>query len=124
MTFSSSATSLPERWPSPIASFTWPDALAARGALVAQALQAPHAAFVARAARLDALADPDFLLRPELVELGVLDRLGGELRRLARLVGGEVAREGQQPAAVELDDARGDAVEEGAVVGDEQIAAG
>ena len=48
-----------------------PSALAPRGALLAQALEPPHAAFVARAARLDALADPHFLLRPELVELAV-----------------------------------------------------
>src|SRR5206468_13130744 len=93
-------------------------ALAARGARLAQALEAPHAPFVAGAARLDAFPDPGFLLRPELVELGVHHRFDGELRALARLVRGEVAGEGEQAPAVELEDARGDAVEEGAVVGD------
>src|SRR6185369_7877619 len=39
------------------------------GPLLSQPLQAPHAPFVARATRLDALADPGFLLGPELVEL-------------------------------------------------------
>ena len=92
------------------------DALAARRALIAQPLQPPHAALVARAPRLDPLADPDLLLRPELVELALRHRLGGELRRLGLLVGREISRERQQPPAVELDDARGDAVEEGAIV--------
>ena len=40
------------------------DALAPRRALLAQALQPRDAAFVARAPRLDALADPGFLLAP------------------------------------------------------------
>ena len=58
-----------------MASFTLPGALAPRGAFFAQVLQALDAAFVARAARLDALADPHFLLRPEAVELAVGDAL-------------------------------------------------
>jgi hypothetical protein len=45
------------------------------GALVAQLLQAHDAALRARAARLDALADPDFFLRQQLVGLGVDHRL-------------------------------------------------
>src|SRR5204863_4037494 len=39
-------------------------ALAPRRALLAQALEPPHAAFVARAARPHAFPDPGFLLRP------------------------------------------------------------
>ena len=65
--------------------------LASRGALDAQRFEPAHAPFVARAARLDAAADPRFFLRPELVELAVRDLLGGELLALARFVGGEVA---------------------------------
>ena len=95
------------------------EALAPRGALLAQVLEPLHAAFVARAARLDALADPHFFLRPELVEAAVRDFFGGELVALARFVGGEVAGIGAQHAAIELDDARGHAVEERAVVRDD-----
>src|SRR4029453_7622562 len=69
-----------------------PQALAANGALGAERLQALHAAFVARAACLDPLADPDFLLRPELVEAAVGKLFGGELVAPARFKSGEVAR--------------------------------
>ena len=81
------------------------------------------AAFVARAARLDALADPDLLLRQQLVDLGVDHRFLRELLFLLRQVLLEVARVGAQLAAVELDDAGGDAIEEAAVVGDDDDAA-
>ena len=64
-----------------------------RGALVAQLLEPAHPARIARAAGLHALADPDLLLCPELVEAPALERLRGELLLLASLVGGEVARE-------------------------------
>ena len=55
-------------------------------ALAAQRFEPAHAALVARAARLDPLADPGFLLRPELVELALRHRFGGELAGLARFV--------------------------------------
>ena len=45
------------------------------GALAAQRLEPSHPAFVARAPRLDALADPGFFLRPELVELAAAPSL-------------------------------------------------
>ncbi len=93
--------------------------LAPRLAFASQLLQPLDAALVARAPRLDALADPDFFLRPELVELAVRHGLVGELFRLAPFVGGEVARIRAQQAAVEFDDARRDAVEERAVVRDD-----
>ncbi len=96
---------------------------APRAALAAQLFQPPHPALVARAARLHALADPDFLLRQEFVELGILDFLDFQLFRLARLVGAEIAGKGQQTAAVEFDDAGRNVVEKAAVVGDEQDAA-
>ena len=66
----------------------------------------------------DALADPDLLLGPELVELARGDGFVGEERFFPFLIRGEVAGEGKEAAAVELEDARAGAVEEGAVVGD------
>ena len=54
-----------------------------------------------------------------LSNLRLRDLFGGELLALARLVGGEVAGIAAQQAAIELDDARDDAIEKGAVVGDD-----
>ena len=93
--------------------------LAARFPFTPQLLQALDAAFVARAPGLDALADPDFLLCPEPVELAVGHRLFGQLFRLAPLVRGVIARIRAQQAPVEFDDARRDAVEERAIVRDD-----
>src|SRR6185503_7097993 len=75
--------------------------------------------FVARAARLDALADPDFLLRPEAVELAVGDRFRSKVFLFLFLVNTEISRITSQNTPVQFQDARGDAVEEGAVVGDD-----
>jgi hypothetical protein len=93
-----------------------PQAFAPRGALGAQPLEALHAAFVARAPRLDTLADPGLFLRPELVEAARRHGFGGELRRFRLLVGGVVARIAAQQAAVKLRDARHHAIQEPAVV--------
>ena len=95
------------------------EALAPQRTLAAQRLEPAHAAFVARAARFDALADPRLLLAPELVELARGRRFGGELGRLAAVVGGEVARIRAQQPAVELDDPRANAVEKYAIVRDD-----
>ena len=92
---------------------------ATRGALVAQRFQSAHATFVARAAGFDAPANPDFFLRPELVELAIDDVLGRELFALARFVRGEVAGIRTQQAAIQLDDARDDAIEKRAIVSDD-----
>ena len=94
--------------------------LAPRRPLAAQLLEPPDAPHVARPARLDALADPDLLLGEELVELRVLLLLRGEQLRLPHQV--LVVRAGvrTQLAAVEVDDARREALEEGSVVGDEE----
>jgi hypothetical protein len=94
--------------------------VAARRTFQAQGFETAHAAFVAGTARLHALADPHFFLGQHLVELGVLDFLDRQQLLLALLVLREIARERQQPAAVQLEDAGGDVVEEAAVVGDEQ----
>jgi hypothetical protein len=84
----------------------------------AQALKALHAADAARAPRLDALADPDLLLRQHLVGAGIGQRLFVEHELLALLVGGEAAGKAHQLAAIEFDDARRHAIEEHPVMGD------
>jgi hypothetical protein len=93
---------------------------AAQAALAAQFHQRAHAALVAGAAGLHALADPRLLLGQLLVEQRVL-----LLLRLAQLLAqGQVAvvavGPAGQPAAVQLDDAGGEPAQERAVVGDEQ----
>ena len=100
------------------------DAVATCRALQAQSLQAAHPAFVSRTARLDALADPDFLLREDLVELALMHGLGFETFRLLLLIGAVVARIRAQVSAVELDDPQRDRIEKAPVVRDEQYAAG
>ena len=94
-------------------------ALAPGGPRLAQRLQPPHATFVACAARLDALADPDLFLRPELVELAVGHRLGLQLLATHLLIGGEVAGEAAHQPAIQFDDAGGHLVEEAPVVRDD-----
>ena len=100
------------------------DDVAARGALLAQRHQAVDAADAAGAARLHALADPDLLLRQQLVEARIGQRLVLELARLGRLVGAEAAGVAAQLAAVQFEDAGRDRVEEGAVVRDQDDRAG
>ena len=97
--------------------------LAAGSAFAPQLLQAQHAAFVARAPRLYALAYPHFFLRQHLVELGIDHRLVRQHAFLDLLVCREVAGEARQLAAVQFDDARGDVIQETPVVGDQQHAA-
>ena len=92
----------------------------ARLAGAPQRLQPAHPAFVAGAARLDPLADPGFLLFPELVEFSIMNRLDLQLLGLLELIGAEVALVFAQLTAIELDDAIGDVVQETSVVGDEK----
>src|SRR4029453_12071002 len=87
-----------------------PEPRAPLRALAAQRFQPAHAAFIPRPARLDPLADPGFLLRPEPVELALRDGFGHELPRLARFVGTEVAGIRTQETAVQLDNACGHAI--------------
>src|SRR3546814_1595068 len=82
------------------------DLFAPLRALHAHRLEPAHAALVAGAAGLDALADPDFLLRQHLVEARVLLRLGVEPLFLAAQVVVPVARPAGHLAAVDLDDPR------------------
>jgi hypothetical protein len=87
---------------------------------VAQLFQASHAVLVAMPPRLDALADPDFLFIELLVEQPVGGGFVFEQLFLAFQILVVTAGKAQQPAAVQFADARGELVEEGAVVGDEQ----
>src|SRR5690606_9117000 len=89
---------------------------ATSGALAAQGLQAPDPAFVARAPRLDALADPDLFLAQQLVETRLSQSFGFQPLCLAHLPGAEIARKAQQASTVQLDDARGHHIEKSAVV--------
>ena len=94
-------------------------ALATRGALLPERFEPAHPSLVARPPGLDALADPYLFLGPELVEAPPGDVLGGQLVRLALLVGREIARVGAQQAAVEFDDPGRHAIEERSVVADD-----
>ena len=69
------------------------------------------------------LLHPDLFLRQQLVGASARQRLGRELLCLPRLVGVVGAGIAAQHAAIELDDAGRDRVEEGAVVGDHHDAA-
>ena len=100
------------------------DALASQAVFLAQPVQRAHAALVARAPRLHALADPHLFLRQLLVEQRGVLRFGRELLRLLPRVGVVVAVPAGERAAIQLDDARRDAVDEGAVVADAQQRAG
>ena len=92
-------------------------------ALVAQYLQALNARDAARAAGLDALADPHLFLGEQLVCARACQSVGGQLLLLHPLVGAEVAGVTADDPAVEFNDARGHTVEERAVVGDQHHAA-
>ena len=95
-------------------------AVAARGALGAHLLERVDAVARARALRLHAAADPDFLLRELLVELRALHFLGLEHGLLAREKRVVVALPADELAAIDLDDARGNLPEKRAIVGHEQ----
>ena len=74
---------------------------------VAHLLQGPHPAFVPRPPGLNSGADPDLFLGQLLVELGPLPGLGLQHGLLAAQIGLVVARPARQPAAVEVENARG-----------------
>ena len=93
--------------------------VAAPAAPAAQFLQGAHTAFVPGAPRLDAGSDPLFFLGQFLVEQRVAARLGLECGRLATQVRLEIALPTGQFAAVHLDDARGQRLQEHPIVRDE-----
>ena len=74
--------------------------------------------------RLDALAQPHFFLGQPLVELLVMDRLGGEPLFLLPQERRVVARPRGQAAAIDLDDARRQPLQECPIVGHEHDRAG
>ena len=90
--------------------------LAPRGAFRAHRHQRAHAAFVSRPPRLDPLPQPHFFFRELLVEARLLRRFVGERFFLAPQIRRVVARPRRQPPAIELDDACGETLEEGAIV--------
>ena len=95
-------------------------AFAPFGALGPHGLERAHAPFVAGAPGLDALANPDFFLGQALVEQGVGLFLVGQHLFLALDEGVVIARPGGELAAIQIDDAGGQILQEGAVMGDEQ----
>jgi GNAT superfamily N-acetyltransferase len=76
------------------------EAVAARAALVAQVQQPLHAAGVAGAACLDALADPHLFLRPELVEAAARARLG---RQFLLTILAQLRAEDRDPILIEVE---------------------
>ena len=90
---------------------------AARSARIATQRADPP--FVARAPRLDALPHPDLLFRELLVELLLQHGLVRQPLVLLAQERGVVARPRREAPAVDLDDAGGEALEEGAIVRDE-----
>ena len=100
-------------------------ALDARRAHLAQLLERAHASLVARLARLDALANPDSLPRRASCRTARSAdprprRSCAFLRQIVAVAAGPAA----QLAAIDVDDARGDLLDEAAVVRDEQNGAG
>ena len=95
-------------------------ALTPLAALGAHRLERSDAAFVAGASCLDALANPDFFLGQLLVEQRVGGLFGCQLLLLVNQEAGVIAVPVDQVAAVELENARGQVLQEGTVVGDEQ----
>ncbi|MNQ66750.1 hypothetical protein D3C85_812500 [compost metagenome] len=94
--------------------------LATLAAFDAQGLQGTYATFVTGAPGLDALADPDFFLGQALVEQRVGRLFSRQLLFLVYQEAGVVAVPVDQVAAVQFEDARGQVLQEGTVVGNEQ----
>ncbi len=94
--------------------------LAPRLALGAQLVETLDTEYRPRAPRLDALANPHFFFLEQLVGTGIGQPLFMQQLLLALLILAVAAGKIHQLAAVEFDDARAHAVEEGAVVGDEE----
>ncbi len=87
-------------------------------------LECTHAAFVAGATGLDALPDPHFFLRQQLVEAGVFLCLRVQALLAPTQVVVVIAGPTGELATVDLDDAGGERTQEAAVVGDEDQTTG
>ena len=79
-------------------------------------LQGPNAPFVARAAGLDALANPDLFFGQPLIEQRILLFLGRQGVGLAQQERVVIARPIEQPAAIDLQNARGQVLQKHAIV--------
>ena len=88
--------------------------VAAGGADAAAASPGAHPALVPRPPGLDSGADPDLFPGQLLVELGLLPGFGLQRRLFALQVGLVVARPTRKPAAIEIEDARGQLAQEDA----------
>ena len=98
--------------------------IASRSALKPQRLKAAHSAFIAGAPSFDALPDPHFLLGQYLVELPVEHGFCRKRLGFSCLPGREIARIGGKQSAIQFENLVHNLVEESAVVGDAQHAAG
>ena len=95
-------------------------AIAPRRALHTQALQPPHAAFVARAPRFDAAAYPHLFFGEHLVEFFLAHRFDGEHVLFAFAIRRVVSRKITQDAAIQFDNTGSHAIEKASIVSDEQ----
>ena len=117
-----SNTSFPDGDASCALRSTCPIAFAPLAALSAQLLEGAHSAFVARAPRFHALANPRFLLRELLVEQRRVPGLDFQRCPLLQHVLVVVAGPSAQLSAIQFEDARREAAHECAVMADKQAA--
>ncbi|MNQ09205.1 hypothetical protein D3C85_220170 [compost metagenome] len=89
-------------------------------ALDTQGFERTYTTFVTGATGLDALANPHFFLGQALVEQRVGGLLGRQCGFLVHEETGVVAVPVDQAAAIQFEDARGEVLQEGTVVRDEQ----
>ena len=97
--------------------------ISAGGAVTAQLFQAFHTAFVAGATGFHAFAYPHFFLGMEFVKQAVLLGFGRQFLGFYFGVLGERARVAAHNAAVEFNNARGNRIQEAAVMGNHHEAA-
>src|SRR5699024_7337216 len=95
-------------------------AFAALAALGAHGLERAYTALIALAPGLDTLANPGLLLRQALVEGGIGAGLVFQCLFLGAQIALVIAGIRQQPATIQINDARRQRAQESAVVGHEQ----
>ena len=93
-----------------------PRAFSSRLSLDAQSLERSNSPFIAGSTRLDPLADPSFLLRELLIELAPGFGFGVQVSLFEHLVAVEITGITCELASVEIENARGDGAQEGAIV--------
>ena len=90
--------------------------LAASGAFATQGFQTAHTAFIAGAACFDTLANPNFLLCPELVKTPVGNGFSIKFFVFAGFVGRKIARIAAQDTSVEFENACANRIQESTIV--------